>query len=185
MPPQGLGRGRAALTDGVTPAQLIDWTLDSVPTAHSHADLVAAAQEGDRQALAELLERHRPSELAACSRMLGRTEGAEDAYQEAGLQPLLGIDRVRDPSRFGPWLCGIALNVCRLWLRAGWRESLVDSDTLADRGGRPTSALGESEMQLRVRGAVSRLPAGQRGATVLSTRPDSLSRRLRTHSTYR
>ena len=141
--------------------------MDPVPTAHSDADLVAAAQEGDRQALAELLERHRPSVLAVCSRILGRTEGAEDAYQEAALQALLGIDRVRDPSRFGPWLCGIALNVCRLWLRSGWRESLVDSDTLADRGGHPTSALGELEMQRRVRGAVSGLPAGQRRATVL------------------
>jgi RNA polymerase sigma factor (sigma-70 family) len=149
------------------PGATIDWTLDSIPTAHSDADLVAAAQEGDRQALAQLLERHRRSVLAVCSRMLGRTEGAEDAYQEAALQALLGIDRVRDPSRFGPWLCGIALNVCRLWLRSGWRESLVDSDTLADRGGRPTSALEESEMQRRVRGAVSRLPAGQRRATVL------------------
>jgi RNA polymerase sigma factor (sigma-70 family) len=149
------------------PQATIDWTLDSIPTAHSDADLVAAAQKGDRQALAELLERHRPSVLAVCSRMLGRTEGAEDAYQEAALQALLGIDRVRDPSRFGPWLCGIALNICRLWLRSGWRESLVDSDALADRGGHPTSALGESEMQRRVRGAVSRLPAGQRRATVL------------------
>ena len=170
---RGSNASRTALTAGScsrswgNPGATIDWTLDPVPTAHSDADLVAAAQEGDRQALAELLERHRPSVLAVCSRILGRTEGAEDAYQEAALQALLGIDRVRDPSRFGPWLCGIALNVCRLWLRSGWRESLVDSDTLADRGGHPTSALGESEMQRRVRGAVSRLPAGQRRATVL------------------
>src|SRR5215471_10039840 len=138
---RGSNASRTALTAGScsrswgNPGATIDWTLDSVPTAHFDADLVAAAQRGDRQALAELLERHRPSVLAVCSRILGRTEGAEDAYQEAALQALLGIDRVRDPSRFGPWLCGIALNVCRLWLRSGWRESLVDSDTLADRGG--------------------------------------------------
>jgi RNA polymerase sigma factor (sigma-70 family) len=115
-----------------------------------------------------LLERHKPSVVAVCIRMLGRREGAEDAYQEAALEAMLGLGRLRDSTRFGAWLCGIALNVCRSWLRSAWRESpWPDAGALAAAETDPEAAAERAEIQRRVHEAVAALPPGQRKATVL------------------
>ena len=77
------------------------------------ADLVRAARAGDRAALDVLMRRHRASVVRACRRLLRDAADAEDAAQEALVQALVGLPRLRDPARFGPWLHGIALNVSR------------------------------------------------------------------------
>lgn len=84
--------------------------------------LVRAARGGDMGAFALLLARHRPVLLALCRRTLGDPALAEDAAQEASLQALLALDRLHSVDRFGSWLAGIGLNVCRMWLRARARE---------------------------------------------------------------
>ena len=81
----------------------------------SDSQLVLAARDGDREAFATLLDRHRSVLLALCRRMLGDALAAEDAAHEAILQALLCLERLRLPEKFGPWLCGIGLNVCRRW----------------------------------------------------------------------
>src|SRR5947209_12552210 len=88
----------------------------------SDAALVQAAQDGNMDAFAVLLVRHRPVLLAVCRRALGDPALAEDAAQEASLQALLNLDRLRQYERFGSWLAGIGLNVCRMWLRRRARE---------------------------------------------------------------
>src|SRR5688572_3057134 len=85
--------------------------------ALTDAELVEAARGGDKSAFAALLTRHRPLLLALCRRYLGEAGPAEDAAQEAALQALLCLDGLRRADRFGPWLAGIGLNVCRRWLR--------------------------------------------------------------------
>ena len=77
------------------------------------AALVRAARAGDRAAFAALFARHRPLLPALCQRALADAELAEEAAQEAALQAMLGLDRLRRPERFGSWLAGIGLNVCR------------------------------------------------------------------------
>ncbi len=92
-------------------------------TDDSDVVLVRAARDGDGDAFALLLTRHRPLLLALCRRQLGDAALAEDAAQEAALQALLNLGSLQDAGRFGPWLAGIGLNVCRMWLRARARES--------------------------------------------------------------
>jgi RNA polymerase sigma factor (sigma-70 family) len=134
------------------------------------AALVQLAREGDKRALAVLLARHRPMLVALCRRALGDPGLAEDAAQEAALQALLGLDRLERPERFGAWLGGIGLNVCRRWRRDRVRE---DWSLAAVTGGRavpdpaPDELAEAAEAARRVRGAVGRLPAGQRAAVVL------------------
>lgn len=84
--------------------------------------LARAAQAGDTQAFALLLARHRPLLLAVCRRTIGDSALAEDAAQEAALRALLTLARLRDAEQFGPWLVGIGVNVCRMWLRSRARE---------------------------------------------------------------
>ncbi len=141
----------------------------------SDAVLVRAARDGDGDAFALLLTRHRPLLLALCRRQLGDAALAEDAAQEAALQALLNLDSLQDAGRFGPWLAGIGLNVCRMWLRARARESrsqealregqarVGQPDRQADIEGRADAA----DLAARVRRAVDELPDGQRIAVQL------------------
>lgn len=86
------------------------------------SDLVGSARAGSRDALAVLIGRHRPLLLGVCRRVLASPDLAEDAAQEACLQAMLGLDRLREPGRFGPWLVGIGINVCRHWHRQSGPE---------------------------------------------------------------
>jgi RNA polymerase sigma factor (sigma-70 family) len=137
------------------------------------AALVRRARGGDSGAFAMLVARHRPMLVALCRRRLGDPGLAEDAAQEAVLQALVGLDRLERPERFGAWLGGIGLNVCRRWRRDQARE---EWSLAALTGGRaapdpapasPDEAAEQAEAARRVRGAVGRLPAGQRAAVVL------------------
>src|SRR5215218_652330 len=59
------------------------------------AVLVRAARGSNRAAFAALLVRHQPLLFAMCHRALGDDDRAEDAVQEAVLQALLSLDRLR------------------------------------------------------------------------------------------
>lgn len=146
-------------------------------TAASDEELVSCARTGDRSAFAELVERHQRMLLRLCERSLGDRDLAEDVVQEAVLQALLGLDALKRPAQFGPWLAGIGLNLSRRWLRARPGDSLSLEGLL---GGQqldlPADALGtpdpawvaeERELASRVRKAVDILPPGQRKAVVL------------------
>lgn len=137
------------------------------------AELVQSAREGDREVLAVLLDRHRATLLALCQRMVGDPFLAEDAAQEAALQALLGLDRLHQAERFGPWLCGIGLNICRRWVRDRARHSPFD-ELLGGRtidvpeGAADPASLAEAhELSALVQGAVASIPAGQRSAVLL------------------
>jgi DNA-directed RNA polymerase specialized sigma24 family protein len=88
-----------------------------------HAALVAAALDGDKAAFAALVTRHRPMLVAVCRRGLGDAELAEDTARQVVLLALTSLDRLRHPDRFGPWLAGIGLNVCRRWRRERARSA--------------------------------------------------------------
>lgn len=144
-------------------------------------ELVAAARSGDREAFGALVDRHRPLLLALCRRVLGDPHLAEDAAQDAALQALLALDRLQDPDRFGPWLAGIGLNVCRRWLRQRAREGwswealhgggLVTEPAARDPG--PEELAEAAELTARVRRAVAGLPRAQRAAALLFYLADS------------
>lgn len=141
----------------------------------SDAALVQAAQGGDKAAFAVLFTRHLPVLRALCLRALGDPGPAEDAVQEAALQALLGIDRLRQPDRFGPWLAGIGLNVCRRWLRersrAAWSWDALSGGSagsvLPDPDGEVEQRIEASELRNEVRRAIASLPRGQREAVTL------------------
>jgi RNA polymerase sigma factor (sigma-70 family) len=125
--------------------------------------LVGAARSGDRAAFATLIERHRPLLIASCRRMLGAGDLAEEAAQEAVIQAMLGLGRLRDPERFGAWLVGIGLNVGRRLLRprpaVAWQADVAAPD--------PSEVVEAADVAARVREAIAALPAGQRRAVRL------------------
>lgn len=143
--------------------------------AAGDAALVRAAQAGDKAAFACLFTRHLPLLRALCQRALGDPWLVDDAVQEAALQALLNIDRLRQPDRFGPWLAGIGLNICRRWVRdrsrAAWSwDALAGgrvASGLADPDGAGERQVEASEQRNEVRRAIDALPRGQREAVAL------------------
>lgn len=131
------------------------------------ADLVAAARRGERDAFAELITRHRPTTLAVTARLLGSQELAGDAVQEATVVAMTALDQLRSADRFGAWLCGIALNVARRWLRE--LRTVPLTSRIADMAttGGPDEQLEAAELALAVRRAVAGLADGQREAVLL------------------
>jgi RNA polymerase sigma factor (sigma-70 family) len=137
--------------------------------------LVQAAKGGDRAALGMLVQRHRLLALGLCRRLLHDDALAEDAVQEASLEALLHITRLRKPGRFGAWLAGIAINICRSWLRERAHESWSWEAML---GGQylppflsstadPEEIAIETDLADRVHAAVAQLPPSQREAVRL------------------
>jgi uncharacterized protein len=127
------------------------------------AELVARARAGDREAFARLLGRHGGVARSLAERWLARADVVDDVMQEAAIEALLRLDALRRPDRFGPWLCGIALNVARRWWRQSRREVPV-ADMLEPPLEAPAP---DFETAAGVRDALARLPAGQRSALVL------------------
>ena len=108
--------------------------------------LVERALSGDKAAFGGLVERHRPMAVRLASRMLGDLAEADDVAQEACLHAFLTFNRLRDPERFGAWLYGIVVNLCRLRLRLRARRTVY---TLEDwDGGRVAAGFQWSEIEL-------------------------------------
>jgi RNA polymerase sigma-70 factor (ECF subfamily) len=131
----------------------------------SDAELLAAHVEGDPDAFAELVRRHRDRLWAVAVRTLGDREEAADAVQEALLSAFRRAETFRGDSAVTTWLHRIVVNACL--------------DRVRRRASRPTIALGEldppsrvdesarAEQRIDVERALAALPEGQRLALVL------------------
>jgi RNA polymerase sigma factor (sigma-70 family) len=122
---------------------------------------------GAREPFAELVRRHQATATALAARVLGSEDLARDAVQEAVVGAMTGLGRLRSPDRFGPWFCGIALNVARRWLRQLRSERLAAGPQRADYGARPDELAELADLAARVRSAIAGLADGQRDAVLL------------------
>jgi RNA polymerase sigma-70 factor (ECF subfamily) len=68
------------------------------------ADLVRAAQAGDRAAFGELFERYRPGIVALAMRRVRNADEAEELAQDVFIQAMQKIEQLRVPEAFGGWL---------------------------------------------------------------------------------
>jgi RNA polymerase sigma-70 factor (ECF subfamily) len=68
------------------------------------ADLVRAAQGGDRAAFGELFERYRPGIVALAMRRVRNADEAEELAQDVFIQAMQKIEQLRVPEAFGGWL---------------------------------------------------------------------------------
>src|SRR5690348_12408012 len=105
----------------------------------SDAELVGQALAGERRAYEELVRRWSPRVIAVCHARVGRADAAEDLAQETLLRGLRALKTLADPSKFGPWISGIAVRACLDWLKSGRRtevslSALQDSDDFVASG---------------------------------------------------
>src|SRR5690606_27837850 len=80
------------------------------PMPREVAELVAAAQDGDREAFDELVRATYAESYTLALRLTGNEEDARDVVQEAYLRAFRGLRRFRGDARFSTWMYRITAN---------------------------------------------------------------------------
>jgi RNA polymerase sigma-70 factor (ECF subfamily) len=136
------------------------------------AELVAAAQGGDREAFDELVRVTYAESYTLALRLTGNEEDARDVVQEAYFRAFRGLRRFRGDARFSTWMYRITANCAATHLgkRTKHRhEVLEDGDPIPDE--RPSSdpqlQSDASELRTRLTAALEALPPKLRQVVVL------------------
>lgn len=143
----------------------------------SDADLVTLAQTGDKDAFGHLIERHQPMVKRIALNMTHSEALAQELMQETMLQAYLSLNHLRDSQRFKSWLYGIALNVCRSYLRTQKLEFFSLEEIMGgmrfnghlkfDALPNPERIAEERDLHRLVLGAIDSLSPRNRNATLL------------------
>lgn len=94
-------------------------------------ELVAAAQQGDQAAFGVLVEKYQAMAYSLAFRMLGDSEDAADAVQDAFLNAWRALESFQGQSAFSTWLYRLTSNACIDFLRRAKRRAAV-SMTVSD-----------------------------------------------------
>ncbi len=138
--------------------------------------LIAAAQQGDREAFNQLVVHYQSLTYNVAYRVLGSQDAASDATQDAFLAAYRAISRFRGGS-FRAWLMRIVTNACYDQLRARKRQptSPLDGDPdeepeewVVDTGERPEEYAERRDLGQVLQQGLDALPADQRTIVVLS-----------------
>lgn len=138
--------------------------------------LAIAFQEGDRQAFAELIERHQDRLYRVAYRVTGDADDALDAVQEAFIKINRAIGDWDGRASFGSWAYRIATNVAIDQVRRYGRDRKA-RETILKRHGQslveappepdPLEQEDEARLLERVKAAIEELPPGQRAIVAL------------------
>ena len=97
-------------------------------------ELISRSRAGDVEAFNLLVERYQRSAYNLALRMLGNTEAAEDATQDAFLSAYRAIGKFRGGS-FKAWILRITANSCHDKMRVSRRARVTSLDTLLEVSG--------------------------------------------------
>ena len=129
--------------------------------------LIAAAASGDRDAFAELLERHYDRIHGLAWQLTGSRADADDIAQDVCCTLVEKIGSYRGDARFTTWLYGITFNACRDWRRRR-RSFGAFTEKLAVMVGIAAQASGPDPYDaVWLKGAIARLKPALRDTAVL------------------
>jgi RNA polymerase sigma-70 factor (ECF subfamily) len=141
--------------------------------------IVRSVQEGQTEAFAALVDRHRERVYAVLMRLVADPQTAEELAQEAFVRAFQGLANFRGEARFGTWLIQIAVNLARDHIRGRQRSRFESLDAALDRDpdqpafmdtrsqSNPLSELYENEMIKQFEIALAELPPSYREVFVL------------------
>ncbi|MFZ5815463.1 MAG: sigma-70 family RNA polymerase sigma factor [Bacillota bacterium] len=141
--------------------------------------LVKKAQDGDRNALSELIYRYERKTYNLAYRLMGNHADASDAAQEALVRVCLRLQNFRGDSAFSTWLFRVVTNTCldELRRRGRLRHTSLDDVMPVEEGSVPRQAADEAdspvehaerhEVQAAVQRAIKRLPDEYRVVVIL------------------
>lgn len=105
--------------------------VDKPPLESSENDLVERSRNGDAQAFAELVRRHRAKAHVIANSIIRDTHLAEDIVQEALIQAFLYLSNLIDPTNFTPWFYRIIKNQSLMKVRGSKSSREVPISSLA------------------------------------------------------
>jgi len=151
-------------------------------TGERDAAWVEQVRAGDMDAFERLVAAYERPAIGTAYRLLGNTHDAMEVVQESLLRAYRSLDRLKEPSRFGPWLLRIVGN---LSLNARRSRRLTSATPLDEQRGTDgvTDATGQTrvttfgpdrraegkELGQALEAALETLPEKQRLALVLFT----------------
>jgi RNA polymerase sigma-70 factor, ECF subfamily len=125
--------------------------------------LVSRAQKGDRWAFEQLVDRHQHRLFTLAARLLGSSDDAVDAVQEAFIRAWLGLPSFRGGARFSTWLHRICVNAVHdQRAKARRTEPSPDIDPTD-----PRDAFAQQELSRELQQALNSLEEEYRTAVVL------------------
>ena len=151
-------------------------STQSPPVSIEHA-LVARACRGDARAFRRIFDRHAPAVRRFLSDLLQDSASADETTQETFVRAHRSMSTLRDDTRLGPWLFGIARNVFRERSRARkrqqqhseFRDDMVPApeDSARFEVPSPRDLLLRQESDAMLREALAKLSPERRAALVL------------------
>ena len=140
------------LCRGTCPAQagVTSSGTEARMTHPSDPELVRRTLQGDTTAFDTLVERYKQVVYGVCVSLLGDFALAQDLAQDAFLKAFQHVHRLTTPERFGNWLCIIARNECRLYLRQA-RATVAPRRTFYDQVSSGQAHLVPAEQQQELR----------------------------------
>ncbi|HYF92633.1 MAG TPA: sigma-70 family RNA polymerase sigma factor [Symbiobacteriaceae bacterium] len=141
--------------------------------------LVRRAQNGDRDALGELISRYERKTYNLAYRLMGNHADASDAAQEALVRVYTRLRNFRGDSAFSTWLFRVVTNTCLDELRRRGRLRFASLDTplptedgalprqTTTEADSPTERAERREVQAAVQRAINRLPDDYRVVVVM------------------
>ena len=136
----------------------------------SDAQLMERVRSGDRDAFAQLVERHKDPLVNYLIRLTGSRDRAEEIAQEAFLRLFQAAGRYAEQGRLIPFLYRIATNLLRSEerRRRRWRFLAAAFSSNGDRPEPgPQALLLQAEIQEKVSAALQALPTHYRAPLVL------------------
>lgn len=129
--------------------------------------LVMRCQDGDRQALGDLVRRWQPRLVQYAGRLVNGPDAAADVVQEAWLAIVRGLARLDDPARFRPWAYRIVTHKCADWTRRRQRSRATEASLVSDPvAPTPPQADASDEVEM-IRKALRQLPNQQKAILAL------------------
>jgi len=148
------------------------------PSGVEETALIRAAQDGDRQAFARLVERYWSRLFRWLYHLVRDRHQAEDLAQEAFLKALANLERFRAGTNFRAWLFRIAHNSYANQVRASSRRRAPLPEDLPTRELGPVQRACSRETLAELTEAVNRLPTDWKAALLLRVEEDLSFRQI-------
>lgn len=136
-------------------------------------ELVAQARSGDADAFAELIRRHERTALSIAYSTVQDASAAGDVTQDAFLRAWQRLGELKEPGRFGAWVCRIVRNLAADHTRRRSNQRAFGSidgmpiEDIAPIAMDPADELGREEVRRRIDEALATLDETTRSAVVL------------------
>jgi len=142
----------------------------SVPV--SEEELIAAAQDGDREAFDELVKRHYRRVFTLARRLVADADDAHDVTQEVFLRAYRSLDKFRGDAQLSTWLYRITANCAATHLGKSSRhrhDALGDDEAIVDErpDSNPELLADAASVRERLDLAIAELPPRLRAVVML------------------